>query len=133
MLGALFVSVAMPQLSEVTGAPRLTLVALQPELAETNTFEGQEILGGVWSRTTANCWHDAVFPLLSTTVQVTTFVPNGITAGALLVTVTIPQLSVVTGVPKFTFVALQPELAGSEEHTSQLQSHNDFVCRLILG
>ena len=95
-------------------------MALQPELAVTITFEGQEILGGVWSRTTTNCWHDAVFPLLSTTVQVTTFVPNGITAGALLVTVAIPQLSVVTGVPKFTFVALQPELADKTRFDGQV-------------
>ena len=55
LAGALLVTLAMPQLSDVTGLPRGTLVALQPELAVTTTLEGQVIVGGVWSRTTTNC------------------------------------------------------------------------------
>ena len=30
------------------------------------------------------------------------------------------------------FQALMPALGRSEEHTSELQSHNDIVCRLLL-
>jgi hypothetical protein len=74
-------------------------------------LEGHVIVGGVWSRTTTNCWQVAVFPLVSDTVQVTTFVPAGKLLGALLVTLATPQLSAVTGVPRATLVALQPELA----------------------
>jgi hypothetical protein len=120
MAGALFVTVAMPQLSEVTGVPSATLVALQPELAVTVTFEGQEIVGGVWSRTTTSCWQVAVLPLLSTTVQVTVFVPSGNAAGALLVKVATPQLSLVTGAPKLALVALQPEFADRTRFDGQV-------------
>ena len=48
-----------------------------------------------------------VFPLLSVTVQMTVFVPTGNCAGALLVIVTEPQLSVAVGVPRITPVAKQ--------------------------
>src|SRR5262249_46727816 len=99
-----------PQLSEVTGVPRLMLVALQPELAAAMTVAGQVIVGGVSSRTTTNCWQLDELPLLSVTVQVTTLVPGGKLAGALFTTLLTPQLSAVTGVPRATLVALQPEL-----------------------
>ena len=46
-----------------------------------------------------------VLPLLSVTVQVTRLVPTGNCAGALLLTVIEPQLSVAVGVPKMTLVA----------------------------
>ncbi len=59
-------------------------------------------------------------PLLSTAVQVITFVPDGNAAGALLVTVAIPQLSAATGVPRFTFVALQPEFAATIKFEGQV-------------
>src|SRR6185369_1597850 len=91
--------------------PKATLVALQPELAATTRFGGQVMVGGVRSRTTTNCRQVAVLPLLSTAVQVTEFVPGAKDVGAELVTVAIPQASAVTGVPRITLVALQPELA----------------------
>src|SRR5262249_39020795 len=99
----------MAQLSAVTGVPRFTLVALQPELALTIRVGGQVMVGGVWSRTTTSCWQVAELPLVSVTVHVTVLVPGGKTAGALLITLAMAQLSAVTGVPRTTFVALQPE------------------------
>src|SRR5256885_12190080 len=49
----------------------------------------------------------AVLPLLSVTVQVTRLVPVGNCAGALLVIVTVPQLSLAVGLPRATPVAKQ--------------------------
>ena len=48
----------------------------------------------------------AVLPLLSVTVQVTTVIPIGYTAGPLLVTLATPQLSAVTGAPNTTPLAV---------------------------
>src|SRR6266481_1416991 len=48
-----------------------------------------------------------MLPLLSVAVQVTRFVPVGNWAGALLVTVTAPQLSLAVGLPKLTPLAKQ--------------------------
>src|SRR5438876_8237603 len=53
------------------------------------------------------CWQVAVLPLLSVAVQVTRFVPVGNCAGALLVIVTVPQLSLAVGLPNATPVAKQ--------------------------
>src|SRR5258708_30251678 len=53
------------------------------------------------------CWQVAVLPLLSVAVQVTRLVPVGNCAGALLVIVTGPQLSLAVGLPKATPVAKQ--------------------------
>src|SRR5262245_13393420 len=47
----------------------------------------------------------AVLPFASRTVQVTELVPTGKLAGALLVTLTTPQLSLVAGACRFTLVA----------------------------
>src|SRR3989442_1654903 len=68
-------------------------------------FAGQVITGPWVSRTITRCWHVAVFPLPSVAVQVTRLVPTGNCAGALLVTVTAPQLSLAVGLPKATPVA----------------------------
>src|SRR4051812_31671359 len=51
------------------------------------------------------CWHVAVFPLLSVAVQVTRFVPTGNCVGALLVIVTVPQLSLAVALPRVTPLA----------------------------
>ena len=104
--GALFVTLTGPQLSLVTGVPRFTFVAThKPAAAVTVTFVGHVSVGGWASVTITSCAHVAVFPLPSRTVQITVLVPTGKLAGALFVTVTTPQLSAVTGTPKFTFVA----------------------------
>src|SRR5881409_1478671 len=74
-------------------------------------FTGQVIVGTWLSRTTTRCWQVAVLPLLSVAVQVTRLVPVGNCAGALLVIVTVPQLSLAVGLPNATPVAKQaPEL-----------------------
>src|SRR5437773_747601 len=66
------------------------------------------VIVGTWvSRTTTRCWQLAVLPLLSVAVQVTRLVPVGNCAGALLVIVTVPQLSLAVGLPNATPVAKQ--------------------------
>src|SRR5258708_33477080 len=62
-------------------------------------FAGQVIVGAWLSRTTTRCWQVALLPLLSVAVQVTRLVPMGNCAGALLVIVTVPQLSLAIGLP----------------------------------
>ena len=118
----MFVTVRIPQLSFVaSGALNTTFVALQPELAGTVTSGGQVIVGLVVSRTITFCWQVARFPLGSTTVHVTRFVPGPKLVGALFVTVRIPQLSfVASGTLNTTFVALQPEFASTDTSGGQL-------------
>src|SRR5207247_508344 len=114
LCGALFVTVVGPQLSPVTGVPRFTFVAAHcPLLAVTVTNGGHVIVGGWLSVTITVCTQFAVLPLASRTVHVTRFVPTGKLCGALFVTVVGPQLSPVTGVPRFTFVAAHCPLFGA--------------------
>src|SRR5260370_11446865 len=63
--------------------------------------------GGWLSVTTTSCGQVAVLPRESVAVQMTVLVPTGNIAGALLVTVTAPQLSEAVGVPSVTLVAPQ--------------------------
>jgi hypothetical protein len=93
------------QLSPVTGLPKTTLIAVQPALAETVTSAGQVIVGAWVSVTVTLCEQVAVFPLVSTAVQITVVTPLLNCADALLLTVCIPQLSLVLGVPSATPVA----------------------------
>jgi len=116
----LFPTNATPQLSPVTGLPNTTPVAVLPALADTVTFAGQLIVGGVLSSTITRCVHVAVFPLPSVTVQVTKFVPSGKTAGALLVTDATLQLSPVTALPKVTLTAVQPALTDTVTSAGQV-------------
>src|SRR5207245_657439 len=104
--GALLVIVTVPQLSLAVGLPNGTPVAKQaPEFTLTVTSAGQVIVGTWLSRTMTRCWQVAVLPLLSVAVQVTRLVPVGNCAGALLLTVTVPQLSLAVGLPNGTPVA----------------------------
>jgi hypothetical protein len=66
------------------------------------------------SLTVTTCVAVAALPEPSVTVQVTVVAPSGKAVGALLVTVATEQLSAVTGVPKETPVAVQPELVVAE-------------------
>src|SRR5439155_13628137 len=63
---------------------------------------GQVICGGSLSVTVTVCWHELLLPPRSVTVHVTVVTPMGNCAGASLVTVPTPQLSVATGVPRAT-------------------------------
>ena len=118
--GALLVTEATAQLSLVTGVPKATLVAPQPEFADTVTSARQVMVGLVVSRTITRCRQVLVFPLVSVTVHVTRFVPALNKAGALLFTEATAQLSAVAGVPSATFVALQPELADTVTSVGQV-------------
>ena len=112
--GALLVTLATEQLSEVTGVPKTTPVAEQPKLAIIVIAVGATIVGFVISVTVTICVAVVVFPLLSVTVHVTVVVPNKNVVGALLVTLATAQLSEVTGVPKVTLNATHPLLAYTE-------------------
>src|ERR1043166_3036592 len=91
--GALLVTLATPQLSTVAGVPRATPAALHsPVLAFAVTGPGQVMLGTSVSSTVTDCWQLLVLPLRSVTVQVTSVVPSGKLAGALLVTLATAQL-----------------------------------------
>src|ERR1051326_9065614 len=104
--GALLVRLTGPQLSDTVGVPRATLVAPhRPGEAKTVTRAGQVMLGGWVSLTITVCGQVMLLPRLSVTVQVTVFVPTGKSTGALLVTVTGPQLSATVGVPSAILVA----------------------------
>ena len=103
--GALLVTLATVQLSAVVAVPNKTPVATQDPFAEAKTFAGAVIVGFVLSVTVTTCDAVAVFPAASVTVQTTVVVPSGNVAGALLVTVTVVQLSAATGLPKLAITA----------------------------
>lgn len=66
--------------------------------------------GRTLSVTVTVCVQVAVFPLASVAVQIASVLPIGKAEGALFVTDTPAQLSLATGVPKSTPVAVQPLL-----------------------
>jgi hypothetical protein len=102
----LLVTITAPQLSFAVGDPKITPVAKhEPTFALTVTSTGQVIIGLCVSLTITVCWQVAVFPLLSIAVQMTRLVPIGNCAGALFVTVGVPQLSLTVGLPKVTPLA----------------------------
>src|SRR5205809_797234 len=104
--GASLLTLATPQLSETTGVPSATLVETQlPASALAITLAGQRICGGSLSTTVTVCWQLLLLPFTSVAIQVTTVVPTGKSAGALLTTLAMPQLSAATGEPKFTLLA----------------------------
>ena len=88
--------------------------ATQLAFADIVIFAGAEIDGSVLSVTVTNCDAVAEFPAASVAVQVTIVWPNGKEAGALFVIFTDEQLSLVTGVPKITPVALHVAFAAAE-------------------
>src|SRR2546428_7600043 len=98
--------VTMPQFFlTIRRPPRSTLLPYTTHFPSTVTSAGQVIVGTWLSRTTTRCWQVVVLPLLSVAVQVTKLVPTGNCSGALLVTVTEPQLSLAVGLPNATPVA----------------------------
>jgi hypothetical protein len=103
--GALFVTLATVQLSEVVGVPIFTLNATHEAFAFTVTFDGAVIVGFVLSFTVTVCVAVAVLPDPSVTVHVTVVTPNGNVAGALFVTLATEQLSDVIAEPNDTLVA----------------------------
>ena len=122
--GALLVTVATPQLSEVVGVPRLGVAVQLPGSVDTLGRSTHVIFGFSLSFTVTFCLHVAVFPEVSVTVQVTTVSPLGNVAGASLVTVATPQLSEVVGVPRFTPEAVHP--SGSVDTLGRSAGHVIF-------
>ena len=80
-------------------------------MAETVIFAGAVIVGKIRSTTVTDCVAVAVCPAKSVTVQVTIVFPRGKVVGALLVVTEPAQLSVTTGEPNATPVAVQLEFA----------------------
>src|SRR6266403_6268196 len=117
--GALLVTVTAPQLSATVGVLSVTLVAPHiPGEATTVTRLGQEMVGGWLSVTITVCGQVAELPCASRTVQMTVLVPTGKIAGALLVTVTAPQLSATVGVLRVTLVA--PHIPGEAKTVTRV-------------
>src|SRR5439155_826044 len=111
LTGTLTRLVTAPQVS-LAVTVKVTLLVHWPAAALIVMFAGQVIDGPWISLTVTRCWQVALLPLLSVVVQVTRLVPTGNCTGALLVTVTPPQLSFAVGVPRATPVAKQvPALA----------------------
>src|SRR5688572_1351522 len=80
------------------------------------------MVGAAPSVTTTFWVHVLEFPLASVPVQVTTVVPIGKTAGALLVMAMLPgQLSDAVGVPSDTLVAVQFAFAATLTVAGQLK------------
>src|SRR5690349_1268816 len=115
-LGGMLITLAGPQ-PLVAMTVNVTLLRLHwPGSVATTMLVGQTSTGGCVFRTITRCEHVAVLPLASVASQTTTLVPTGKTfcEGALLVTVTTVQLSLVSGVPSTTLVAEHnPMLAGT--------------------
>jgi hypothetical protein len=107
-VGALFVTVATAQLSELTGVPRFTPVAVHAVLVPVVIAAGAVIVGLILSKTVTVCVAVAVLPAASVTVQVTVVLPTGKAAGALFTTLATVQLSAVIGVPIEIPVAVHP-------------------------
>ena len=113
LVGASLITLLTEQLSVVTGVPKLTAVAVhEPRSVFTLTFDGHMMVGFWLSVTVTFCVQVAVLPEPSVTVQVTTVVPPGKAAGALLVTLATVQLSEATGVPNETLLAVQEPASG---------------------
>jgi hypothetical protein len=106
--GELFTTLATAQLSAVMGVPSITPLAVQrPASAFANTAGGHKIVGGSSSTTVTVCWHCAVLPEVSITVQVTVVTPLGKVAGASFTMLATAQLSAVVGEPSVTPLAAQ--------------------------
>ena len=94
--------------SVAVGVPSTTLLATHG-LALTVVFTAAgQVIAGVCASVTITVWlHVAVLPFTSVAVHVTVMFPLAKLDGASLVTVPIPQLSDVVGVPKATLLAVQ--------------------------
>ena len=100
----MFVTVAIPQLSFVTGVPKVTLVISQLVSALTVTAGGQTIVGTSLSITVMLKLQIEVLPRPSSAVYSIVVVPIGKKSpvvsppASVWVTVAVPQLSVAVGI-----------------------------------
>ena len=106
------VRVTPAQLSAAVGAVQDTVALQEPLVLPVVMFAGiPAMVGAVLSTTVITCVAVAVLPAASVAVQVTVVLPSGKAAGALLVTVTVPQSTLATGDPRLGIVAWQLEFA----------------------
>ena len=100
------------QLSAAVGAVQDTVALQEPAVLPVVMFAGiPAMVGAVLSTTVMICVAVAVLPAASVAVQVTVVLPSGKAAGALLVTVTVPQSTLAKGEPKLGIMAWQLLLA----------------------
>jgi hypothetical protein len=137
LLGASLITVGVPQLSDVVGLPKFTLVTEHwLRLALVNTFAGHVMVGASSSTTITLKVQLVTFKLSSMAEQVTLFVPKANVAPlvGLHVIVEDPQLSVAlithttfdaTHVPGVVFVTT------STGHTSGSTSSSTTVTRWV--
>jgi len=98
--GALFEIEAIVQLSPVIGAPSATPDAVQASKSVvTVTSAGAVLRGAIVSETVTSWVAETVLPSASETCQTTAVIPREKTAGALLVGIKPPQLSVALATP----------------------------------
>ena len=94
------------QLSLAVGAVQVTTPLHEPTAFPITIFAGiPAIVGLVLSITVTTCVAVAILPAPSVAVQITVVLPSGKVAGALLVTVTVVQLSAATELPKLAITA----------------------------
>src|SRR3954447_21515398 len=89
------------------------------------------IAGAAGSMTMTRCTQALLFPQPSITVHVTKLVPKVKLAGALLLTLATPQLSLVTGGPSDTLVALQPSFAPTTKSAGQVIAGAMVSCTVM--
>ena len=111
---------AKPQLSVATGAPRSTLLAVQPLVEVAVTAGGQFNWGVMLSITVTDCVQVDVFPLASVAVQSTCVTPRGNVPGASFAKVTVPQSALARGFANTSPVASQAVVVYTVTSAGQL-------------
>ena len=100
------VNVTPEQLSVAVGAVHVAIPLQEPIVLPIVMFAGKAVItGALLSTTVIICVAVAVLPAASVAVQITVVVPIGNATGALLLTVTVVQLSVAIALPKFAITA----------------------------
>jgi hypothetical protein len=94
--GASLVMLGEPQLSVTVAEPRSGVAVHSPGLVPSVTSAGHAIEGGSQSTTVTVCGQEAQLPATSQAVQVTVVAPSRSFAGASLVRLATPQLSLAT-------------------------------------
>jgi hypothetical protein len=113
LAGALFVTDATVQLSPVTGTPKTTPEAVQEFKSVATVILGGAVFKGAMVSDTVISWvAETVFPAASEICHTTAVIPSVKTAGALLVGMPTPQLSVADATPISTLQFVERTSAG---------------------
>ncbi len=101
-------TISTPQLSDVIGVPKSKPDAVHiSSSTDTSTSDGQVIAGNSVSFTVTSCSQVFILPLMSVMVHVTMVSPDIYGSTASFSTLNTPQLSLLTGVPSSTMLAVQ--------------------------